>query len=215
MSKKSNSGHIENTSWKAEEIELLRSLNTPESVQAFLDDIPYNTDSCCRSPRRVIRDKKANCMEGAFFAAACLEQHGFNPSVVYMIAVRDDGHAITLFGKNGRYGSVAKSNFTGLRYRSPVHKTVREVVLTYFDQHFNTRKELTLRKYTQPLYLSESLFPCWKIREDDLYDISDYFDKLRTYTLVTPSMEKTLRLVDERLYRAGLLGADKKGLYKI
>jgi hypothetical protein len=215
MKTKSNSGDIENTSWNAEEIELLRSLDTPESVQAFLDDIPYNTDSFCRSPRRVMREKKANCMEGAFFAAACLEAHGFNPSVVYMVAVRDDGHAITLFCKNGRYGSVAKSNFTGLRYRSPVQKTVREVVLTYFDQHFNTRKELTLRKYTQPLYLRESLFPHWKIREDDLFDISDYFDKLRTYTLVTSSMEKSLRLVDERLYRAGLLGADTKGLYKI
>lgn len=215
MRKKRNSGHIENASWNAEEVEILQSLDTPESVQAFLDGIPYNTESTCRSPRRILRDKKANCMEGAFFAAACLELHGFDPSVVYMIAVRDDGHAITLFKRNGRYGSVAKSNFTGLRYRSPVHKTVREVVLTYFDQHFNIQKELTLRKYTQPLYIRESLFPNWKIREDDLFDLSDYFDKLRTYTLVTPSMEESLRLVDDKLYKAGLLGADKKGLYKI
>jgi hypothetical protein len=215
MRTNNNSHHIEYESWNQEEVEILQSLDTPESVQAFLDNIPYNTESTCRSPRRVIADNKANCMEGAFFAAACLELHGFNPSVVYMIAVRDDGHAITLFKRNGRYGSVAKSNFTGLRYRSAVHKTVREVVLTYFDQHFNTQRELTLRKYTQPLYLSESLFPHWKIREDDLFDLSDYIDKLRTYTLVTHSMEESLRLVDELLYKAGLLGANRKGLYKI
>jgi hypothetical protein len=215
MKTNSNSDNSEKESWNPEEFEILRSLDTPESVQAFLDDIPYNTESTCRSPRRVIADKKANCMEGAFFAAACLDLYGYNPSVVYMIAFRDDGHAITMFRRNGRYGSVEKSNYTGLRYRSPVHKTVRQVVLTYFDQHFNTQKELTLRKYTQPLYLREYLFPHWKIREDDLFDLSDYFDKLRTYTLVTPSMEESLRLVDERLYKAGLLGANRKGLYKI
>jgi hypothetical protein len=215
MNKNTKQGQIEPLLWNSRESELLHSLNTPESVQAFLDDIPYNTESTCRSPRRVIRDLKANCMEGAFFAAACLEFHGFNPSVVYMIAVRDDGHAITLFRRNGRYGSIAKSNFTGLRYRSPVYKSVREVVLSYFDQHFNTLRELTLRQYTQPLFLRETLFPGWKTREDDLYDLSDYFDRLRTYTLVTSSMEESLRLVDERLFEAGLLGADKEGLFKI
>jgi hypothetical protein len=215
MNKNAKQRQIKPLSWDKQEKELLHSLNTPESVQAFLDDIPYNTESTCRSPRRVMRDMKANCMEGAFFAAACLELPGFNPSVVYMIAVRDDGHAITLFRRNGRYGSVAKSNYTGLRYRSPVYKSVREVVLSYFDQHFNTLRELTLRKYTQPLFVSDNLFPDWRTREDDLFDLSDYFDRLRTYTLVTSSMEESLRLVDERLFKAGLLGADKEGLFKI
>jgi hypothetical protein len=215
MSKNRIKGHERYHLWNTEEIDIINSLDTPESVQAYLDQIPYNTEITCRSPRRVMRDKKANCMEGAFFAAASLESLGFNPSVVYFYAVRDDGHAITLFRRNGKYGSIAKSNFTGLRYRSPIYKSVREVVLSYFDHHFNILKELTMRKYTQPLYLKQTLFPDWQLREDDLFDISDHFDKLRTYTIITPYEARSLRLVDEMSYKAGLLGADKKGLYKI
>ncbi len=215
MRKNDNQGYSEYAQWNKKETEILQSLDTPESVQAFLDRIPYNTEITCRSPRRVLRDMKANCMEGALFAAACLELHGFEPSVVYFYAVRDDGHAITLYRRNGKYGSVAKSNFTGLRYRSSIYRSVREVVVSYFEHHFNLKKELTMRKFTQPLYLTENIFPGWQIREDDLYDISDYFDVLRTYTIVTPYEEQSLRPVDDMLYKAGLLGADRKGLYQI
>ena len=215
MMKNGKPRHFEHAPWNKRETRVLQSLNTPESVQAFLDRMPYNTELTCRSPRRVIRDKKANCMEGAIFAAACLELHEYNPSMVYFFAVRDDGHAITLYKRNGKYGSVAKSNFTGLRYRSSIYRSVREVVISYFEHHFNLKKELTMREYTQPLYLRESLFPDWKTREEDLFDISDHFDRLRTYSIITPSDTKFLRLVDNQLYKAGLLGADRKGLYQI
>jgi len=215
MRQEGKSKPIEQVPWNKREIGILQSLDTPESVQAFLDRIPYNTEITCRSPRRVIRDMKANCMEGAIFAAACLELHGFYTSVVYFYAVRDDGHAITLYKRNGKYGSLAKSNFTGLRYRSPIYRSVREVVISYFEHHFNLKKELSMREYTKPLYLKESLFPGWRIREDDLYDISDHFDKLRTYTIITPSEAKSLRLVDDQLYNAGLLGANREGLYQV
>jgi hypothetical protein len=215
MRKTETRGLKEHQLWNAIEVEILQSFNTPESVQDFLDQIPYNTELTCRSPRRVMRDKKANCMEGAFFAAASLEFMGFKPSVVYFYAVRDDGHAVTLFRRNGKFGSIAKSNYTGLRYRSPVFKSVRELVISYFDHHFNTRGELTMRSYTQPLYLKNALFPEWQIREDDLFDISDHFDRLRAFTIITPYEARSLRLVDEKSLKAGLLGADKKGLYKI
>jgi len=140
---------------------------------------------------------------------------GFKPTIIYIIAVRDDGHALAIYKKNGKYGSLAKSNFTGLRYRSPIYRTIREVVLSYFENYFNLKKELTLRQYTHPLYLTEKLFSNWQTRENDLYDISDYIDTLRTYTIVTPKEAKSLRMVDDRLFNAGLLGANKKGLYKI
>ena len=201
--------------WNKGELNILRSFDSPESIQAYLDRIPYNPGDTCLSPRGVMRCRKAHCMEGALFAAAGLEFIGFKPNIVYIIADRDDGHALAIFKKNCKYGSLAKSNFTGLRYRSPIYRSIREVVLSYFEDYFNTKKELTLRAYTQPLYLTNKLFSNWQTRESDLEDISDYLDTLRTYTIVTSKEAKSLRMVDDRLFKAGLFGADKKGLYKI
>ena len=33
----------------------------------------------------------------------------------------------------------AKSNYTGCRYREPVYRSLRELVLSYFDVYFNLR----------------------------------------------------------------------------
>src|SRR5512142_3441826 len=105
--------------WTKTEAELLRQLDSPEAIQAYLDSVPYNDEITCRSPRRVLRDGKAHCMEGALFAAAALERLGQPPVLVDMRAERDDDHIVALFRRGGRLGAVAKSNFTGLRYRSP------------------------------------------------------------------------------------------------
>src|SRR5262249_49593583 len=162
-----------------------------------------------------MRDRKAHCMEGALFAAACLEHLGQEPRIVNLTAVRDDDHIIALFKAYGKYGSVAKSNFTGLRYRSPVYRTIRELVLSYFDDYFNTNGELTLRGYTRPLLLSAGRFGMWHTREDDLYDVSDHFDRLRSFTIISPAEARRLGPVGDKVYKAGLLGVNRKGLYKV
>jgi hypothetical protein len=48
----------------------LRRLKTPHGVQRFLDELPYNLSVTARSPRSVLRDQTASCLEGAIFAAA-------------------------------------------------------------------------------------------------------------------------------------------------
>lgn len=56
-----------------EELKLLRSLRTPVQVQDFLDTLPMNfgeQGDTLMSPRRVMRERKAHCMEGALLAAA-------------------------------------------------------------------------------------------------------------------------------------------------
>ena len=58
--------------WSAEEIEFLKRFRDPYSVQEYLDSIDYNPDNECRSPRWVIKRRKAHCFEGALFAAAVL-----------------------------------------------------------------------------------------------------------------------------------------------
>jgi len=77
-----------------DELAILRRLKTPERIQSFLDsEIGYNKEpqgATCRSPRRVLRDRLAHCMEGALIAAAALRVHGFPPLLLDLEAVRDD-----------------------------------------------------------------------------------------------------------------------------
>jgi len=49
---------------------------------------------------------------------------------------------------------VAKSNFSGLSYREPVYRGLRELVMSYFEDYFNVNGIKTLRYYTRPLYLA-------------------------------------------------------------
>jgi hypothetical protein len=199
--------------WTADQKRLLDSFDSPAAVQAFLDEIPYATEVTFRSPHEVMRDRKANCMEGAVFAAAALEQMGLPPVIVNLKAVRDDDHVIAIFHMRDRIGALAKSNYAGLRYRSPVYASLHELAMSYFDQYYNPDGELTLRAYTRPLDLRISKFRGWQTRESNLDDIADHLDALPAVELLPDGDESILRKVDERLYRAGLMGADAKGLY--
>src|SRR5579872_2585385 len=113
---------------------VFRRLNTPERIQRFLDDLAYNKETggaTCRSPRRVLRDRTGHCMEGALFGAAALRLLGFPPLLIDLEAVRDDDHVLAVFRQQGRWGAVAKSNYSGLRYREPVYKDLRELAMSY------------------------------------------------------------------------------------
>jgi hypothetical protein len=62
---------------KAEE-KIFRKLNTPAKIQDYLNSLAFNFNEkwgTCMSPRRVIRERSADCIEGALFAAAALEYH--------------------------------------------------------------------------------------------------------------------------------------------
>lgn len=201
--------------WTAKEKRVLRRLGSPPAIQEFLDAIPYNPGMTYRSPRQVLADRQANCMEGAAFAACCLDRIGLRPALVEFRAVRDDSHLVTIFRQGGRLGAISKSNFSGLRYRCPVYRTLRELVMSYFEHHFNVRRELTMRSYTRPLVLTDRVFPDWRWRDSDLDDIADALDRLPGTAVVDRTSVRRLRPVDDRLFRAGLLGADPEGLYRI
>ncbi len=136
---------ITNFSWTKEELKFLDQLNTPLKIQQYLDSISYNATHETNSPRWVMRKKRAHCVEGALFAAACLENQDFRPMVVDMRAENDDDHVIAVYNIDGCWGAIAKSNFTVIRQREPVYKSVRELVMSYFDFYFNSLGEKTLR----------------------------------------------------------------------
>src|SRR5919201_4640976 len=140
--------------WTPSERKTLARLSTPRKVQDFLDAIPYSTEDRYRSPRTVLRERGAHCYDGALFAAAALRQLGHPPLLVNLFAERDDEHLIAVFRLDGHWGAVAKSNFVGLRYRDPVYRTLRELVMSYFQDYFNVQGEKTMRSYTRPLSLT-------------------------------------------------------------
>src|SRR5664279_3764828 len=167
--------------WTPDEIKFIRDRNNPDKIQGFLDAIEYNPVYECRSPRWVIRKRSAHCFEGALFAAAVLQFHGYKPVIVDLKAYNDDDHVIAIFKEEGYWGAVAKSNFTSLRYREPVYRSLRELVMSYFDFYFNIEGDKSLRSYSVPLNLSVYNSRNWKTTDEDLEYIGDKLEQLRHY----------------------------------
>jgi hypothetical protein len=198
-----------------EERRIMAGLTSPVAVQRFLDGVPYSTDPFYRSPLRVLRDRAAHCFDGALFGAAALRRIGYPPLIVDLLPNdRDDEHLLAVFKQNRRWGAVAKSNFVGLRFREPVFRSLRELVMSYFEPYFNVDGERTLRGYTRPLSLKPFDRLNWMTNDEHLERIAERIDRVPRVSLLTDEMAAQLSLVDERSYRAGLLGADDAGLFK-
>src|SRR5438309_10571231 len=118
------------------ELRQLRSLRSPAGVQRFLDDLPYHHADTVWSPRRVLRERTAHCLEAAIFAAAALRVLGFPPLVIDLEAEHDTDHVVAVYKERGHWGAVAKSNYNGLAYREPIHRTLRELTMSYFYAYF-------------------------------------------------------------------------------
>src|SRR5213592_3153645 len=136
------------------ELRTLRGLKTPAGIQRFLDELPYNLSFTARSPQKVLHDRTASCLEGGIFAAAALRIIGFRPLIFDLEAEQDTDHVVAIFKRRGHWGAVAKSNFTGCRYREPVYRNLRELAMSYFNVYFNLRGERTLRRYSRPVNLA-------------------------------------------------------------
>jgi hypothetical protein len=200
--------------WTPEEQAIFGELDDPVKIQSFLDSVPYSADPIYRSPRSVLRDRKAHCFDGALFAAAALRGLGYPPLIVDMKAVRDDDHILAIFRRKGHLGAVAKSNFVGLRYREPIYRSLREIVISYFDSYYNLEREKTLRAYTVPLNLKTFDHINWMTIDDELEQVAEKLDQIRSFDLMDSRMIEELALVDERTYQAGMLGVNPDGIYR-
>jgi len=198
---------VENFGFNKDELHRLRRLSTPEKIQEYLEDLPYNKEregDTCRSPRRVIRLNTAHCFEGALFAAAALRVNGRPPLILDLEAVRDDDHVITVYRFNECWGAIAKSNYAGLRFRNPVYRNVRELVMSYFEHYYNLDGEKTLRAYSRPVNLSRFDSINWMTAEEDLWAIPEYLCEIPHTPILNGASRRMY--MDERLYKAGLVG---------
>jgi len=194
--------------WTSRELRCLRALRTPAGIQRALDAMPYHLASSAWSPRRVLAAGTAHCLEGAVFAAAALDVLGFPPLLLDLVAVQDTDHVLAVWRERGGWGAIAKSNFSGLRFRAPVYRTLRELVMSYFDGYVNLRGERTLRAYSGPVSLArfDRLHRHWRTTDGDLWFIAEHLVTVPHTRLLTRAMEGRLGRVDRRSLDAGLVG---------
>lgn len=193
---------------------LVDRLNSPERIQIFLDRLAYGEEIAYRSPLRVLRDRICQCFDGAVFGAAMLRRLGHAPLILNLLPNnRDDNHVLALYRQKGHWGAVAKSNFVGLRFREAVYRNLRELVMSYFELYYNVKREKTLRGYTRPLNLTSFDRDEWMIRDKTMNKIAERLDKLPRTALLTRQMVVRLSTVDKRSAQAGLLGANRAGLW--
>ena len=194
------------TNFTPRELRKLRSLKDPHGIQSFLDDMPYHLADTGWSPRRVLGENTSHCFEGAIFAAAALQVNGFPPLILDLEAEHDTDHVIAIYRRNGHWGAIAKSNYTGCRYREPVYRSLRELALSYFDVYFNLRRERTLRTYSRPVNLSRFDRQNWMTTDKPVWFLVYHLFDVKHYPLITPAMAKSLHRVDERLFQGEILG---------
>ncbi len=192
------------------ELRSLRALKTPAGIQRFLDDLPYNLSFTARSPRKVLHDRTASCLEGGIFAAAALRVLGFPPLIFDLEAEQDTDHVVAIFKVRERWGAVAKSNFTGCRYREPVYRTLRELAMSYFNVYFNLRWERTLRRYSRPVNLARFDHLNWMTTQKPIWFIAEHLCEISHIALLTSTMEKNLTRLDPRTIKAEMIGHRKK-----
>ena len=199
-----------------EQLQLLHSLDHPNKIQAFLDSIPYSAEDRNRCPLNVLNDRLAHCLDGALFAAAALSRLGDPPLLVDMFPDQgiDDDHVLAVFRRHGHLGAIAKSNFVGLRYREPVYRSLRELVMSYFDDYFNLNGVKSLRYYTRPLKLSAFDRLDWQVIDTGADAIERRLLELRRISLLSPEAADNLAPVDALSYKAGMLNVNYAGLYK-
>lgn len=201
----------------ASALAVLRRLDTPRKVQAFLDyELSYNDSpkNTCLSPLEVLRQGRAHCIEGAMLAAAAFLFHGRRGLLLDLRAnPRDDDHVIAPFTENGRWGAVAQSHFCGLRYREPIYRSCGELARSYFDFYYNHSGEKTLREYSAPLRVS-SLRPEWLASGKNVFFVGRSLDAARHFNILLSGQERTLSKADSLLAEAELAGGSSRPLIR-
>lgn len=189
---------------------VFQSLKSPAAVQAYLDSLPYKAEELDRSPLRVMTDGQAHCLDGGIFAALALWRIGFPPLVLDLVPDPgvDDDHVLALYRVDGLWGALAKSNYPNLRSREPVHRNLRELVMTYFEFYFSINREKSLRGYTRPMNLSSFKDPSWMWNEDVIRVVTRQLYSLKSIRIIPEASAARLNRSDDLTYTAGTVGVD-------
>ena len=190
------------------ELRVLERLDTPSKIQDFVNSLKRNFElegETCLSPRTVLRTRHAHCVEGALLAAVALRLHGRKALAVEMVATEDDdSHMLAVFKERGYWGAITQTNHAVLRYREPVYRNIRELVMSFFHEYFlNENGAKTLRSYTRPIDLSIFDKRGWVTAEDDIWYVPEYIEEVHHYDLLEPWQVRNLRAAEPVEIQAG------------
>lgn len=163
-------------------------LNSPQKIQDFLDHSPVNFElkgeTIC-SPRRILKEKRMHCAEGALFAAAALAYHGYPPLLMdFQTMPVDEDHVLAVFKQNGLWGAISKTNHSVLRWRDPIYKSPRELAMSYAHEYYLWSGKKSLRAYSEPFDLRK-FKPEWVVAEMDLDPLIEALDD-SPHVAITP-----------------------------
>ena len=204
--------HSKSHQYSKVEEKLLRSLNSPQKIQDYVNTLRMSsgrdkdgTEMICMSPRLVLRTGTAHCAEGALFASAALEFHGAKPLLLDLRSTRDDfDHVVAVFKQFGCFGAVSKTSHAVLRYREPIYKTVRELVLSYFHEYFdNTTGRKNLREYSTLINLNYFNHMNWRTSEKDLFELLSDINDMPHHHILSKKQIKNLRRAEPIEIKAG------------
>lgn len=191
-----------------EEYSILKKLNTPKKIQDFLNTLKINFEEkgdTCLSPRKVLREKKAHCMEGALVACVALMLNNQKPLLVDLTATNDDeDHILVVFQKDKKWGAITKTNHAVLRYREPIYNSIRELVMSFFHEYFKDNGKKTLRSYSNPVNVKR-FGTEWVTSEEDLWEIPSYLAEVKHHQILTRKQIAGLRKADKIEIEAGKL----------
>ena len=183
-------------------------LKTPFAIQQYLDTLTYKGEDRDRSPLNVMMDNQSHCLDGGFLAALALWRIGFKPLVIDIVPDPgvDDDHVLAIYQIEGRWGALAKTNYINLGFREPVYKTLRELVMTYFEHYVSIHQRKVLTGYTRPIDASRYTHLNWACDEagaNILYH--KHFYGRKPIPLITKSMGKRLSPATDKAYEAEVL----------
>jgi len=186
----------------------LAALRTPARIQDFVNAMPWNHEAdgpTARSVVETLRARKAHCVEAALVAACGLWMAGEPPLLMDLGSARGDvDHVVALFRRDGCWGAISKSNSPFLRYRDPIHRTLRELAISFFSQYVKGRRK-TLRTYSVTVDLRRHEPATWVTHPGFCHDLVDALTGSRHFPILPPDMTATLRPIDEIEARSNLL----------
>ncbi len=198
-----------------------QNLQSPIDIQRYLDSLAYIGEERDRCPLDVMKDRQCHCLDGGLFGALALRQIGDPGLLVDLVPVKDDkgnklddDHVLAVFRRHGRWGCVAKSNFPWLRYREPVYRSIRELVMSYFEVYFSVNSIKVLRGYTRPFNIArcDRLNYAWD--EGGATRLYQRFYAQTEIPLISRESEALLTPVDKREYKSGFLEVNWDWVYR-
>jgi hypothetical protein len=178
----------------------LAHLRTPARIQDFVNAIPWNHEEdgpTAHAVASVLARRRAHCVEAAFVAACGLWLAGEPPLLMDMGASGGDvDHVVAVFRRRGLWGAISKSNSPFLRYRDPIHRTLRELSISFFPQYVKGRAK-TLRTYSVAVDLRRHDPRLWVTHPGFCHEVVDSLTAARHYALLSPAAARDLRPIDE------------------